>query len=54
MFENFESFINEKDDELLKALNDIKSWVVDEQNPKKYKYLLQNIDYAIELAKNKK
>ena len=39
---------------LVDQLNDIRHWVIDEQNPKKYKYLIQQIDNAIKLAKKEK
>jgi hypothetical protein len=37
--------------QLIRAIEDIRLWVVDEQNPKKFRYLISNIDYAMKLAK---
>jgi hypothetical protein len=37
--------------QLIRAIEDIRLWVVDEQNPKKFGYLIENIDYAMKLAK---
>ena len=57
--ENFRKFLteeelsnNEKISDLIKAIRDIRVWVEDERNPKKFAGLLDNIDYAMGIAKS--
>ena len=50
-FEEFNSAkISESKDDLIQAIKDIRAWVEDERDSKKYKGLLSNIDYALKLA----
>lgn len=50
-FEEFNSAkISESKNDLIQAIKDIRAWVEDEGDSKKYKGLLSNIDYALKLA----